>query len=138
MTAVALDRPAPANGPAKAGLGPVLLAILFAVAIAASAHAIAKHAAEAARVINGCNQRGPTQMWEAIGHANDGGFWLICETDDGDYGVRKIRCTKRGWMGETAFIPDESQLAKGSLERAIEYVSGKARRWAGKLSEVCQ
>lgn len=129
MTSLTLDRPQPRP------LWPVFLALLVlaalaaAVAVAASSHALSKHD-EAAAVVEGCN-RGPHSAWQVREHPSE--YWLLCQTDEG-YGVRLIQCTKRGWMGRTAFIPDASQHARGSLTRAIEYLSARARQVGGKLS----
>ena len=128
----AITVPAPTTAPPP-DIKKWFLIILLAVAVGASAHAVIKHGLEAAKVTDGCNQRGPTSTWEALGAKNDGAFWQICETDDGEYGVRQFRCTKNGWKSETAFIPDGSQLGRGTLARAEEYVSGKARKFFGRL-----
>lgn len=125
MTALTLDRTE------RRPLWPVLLTmLLLAVAVAASSHALSKHA-EAQAVVDGCN-RGPHSAWQVRGHPSD--YWLLCQTDGGQFGVRKLKCSKRGWIAQTAFIPDASQLPAGSLARGIEYLSARAQQIGGDLT----
>lgn len=119
----------------RAPLWPVFLTLLLlAVAVAASAHALSKHA-EASAVMHGCN-RGPHSAWQVRGHPND--YWLLCQTDEGNYGVAKLKCTKQGWRNQTAFVPAASQHAGGSLARAIEYLSARSTIVQGGIETACQ
>lgn len=128
MTAITADAPRRAPSPL-----PWLALILLAVAVAASAHAIAKHS-EASAIMDGC-ARGPHSAWQVRGHADE--YWLLCEAGNGEYGVAKLRCTKRGWVNQTAFVPGASQHAAGSLARAWEYLSARAQQVAGGIKQRC-
>ena len=135
MATIAVPRQETARGTNPA---PLLFALILFIAVAASAHALAKHALEAVAVTDGCNQHGPDMVIKTSGRKHPNSFWEVCETPDGDYGVRKIQCTAAGWKNITAFIPDPSQLARGTFARAVEYVTAKGDPFTRPLSEVCQ
>lgn len=110
---------------------------LLAIAVQPRDHAVAKHGIEAELVREACEQFGPSQVWKDRSWRKSNQYYQVCDLDDGRMGIRIIRCIKGAWIEATAFVPSGA-LGNGTPERVLEYLSGKARPFAGRLSDVCR
>jgi len=133
-TATATLRPAPRFPWLLLALGIVALAIILSAqagaftrhqAVIFSAHATVKHS-EAPAIRHACDNGGELQRWQA--NENSRKFFRLCQTPGGLVGLQIIECTARGPRERSAFTPGKSQLAAGSMARALEYVSAKAHQ----------
>lgn len=128
--------------PAPQSRSPLLALLLAAVLLAAGVkvtprmHAVVKHGLEAVAIRDSCDG-GADYIFQSLSPKTPNKFLELCALEDGRWGIRIIECVGRRWIERTAFVP-KGTLGDGTWERAMEYISGKARPWSGKLSKVCK
>lgn len=120
----------------------VLLLILLAaagatVAVRTGGHAVARHGADAIAIREACDSGNIVQIWRSASWRQKDKFFRVCQLDDGRLGVQIIRCVRAAWVEITAFVPS-GQLGDGTMARVLEYLSGQATPFRGKLSDVCR
>jgi hypothetical protein len=105
----------------------ILLASLPVIHLDQRAHA--DHA-ESPAVRRCLDNKGAYQIWRSKQDPNR--FYLLCQIDEepheGQWSVRIIVKTAKGWFEKSAYIPKD-----GTWARVIKYLEGFATRWRQPL-----
>lgn len=90
-------------------------------------HAIERHGISAVSQIRTClDENGPYQIWKS--KIDDKKFFLLCQLDDGRWGMQIVTNGIKQCFENTCFVPKD-----GSWVRVIEYLRGIATRFNGSL-----
>ena len=90
-------------------------------------HAVEKHGVTDVSQIRTClDENGPYQIWKS--KIDPKKFFLLCQLDDGRWGMQIVTNQIRQCFENTCFVPKD-----GSWVRVIEYLRGIATRFNGSL-----
>ena len=102
------------------------------VSVKGTEHSALKHGNEAEQIRRCLDRRGGTiDVWKLETRRRPNQFFQVCQMEDGRMGLRLIEKLKNGlWREKTSFV-----VKAGSPGEALEYLTARALRWTGRLSE---
>lgn len=105
---------------------------LEGVSVTDTQHAVQKHGSDAIQIRRCLNRPGGTiDVWKLNTWRRPNQFFQVCQMDDGRMGLRLIDKLKNGsWREKTSFV-----VKSGTPAETLEYLTARAARWVGKLSE---
>lgn len=90
-------------------------------------HAVERHGISTVSQIRTClDNNGPYQIWKS--KIDPDKFFLLCQLEDGRWGLQIITNQIRQCFENTCFVPKD-----GSWARVIEYLRGIATKFNGSL-----